>query len=273
LVLEIKEITKKDNKLQFLLEGADVSFANALRRIMTVEVPCMAIEEVFMAENTSPLFDEIISQRLGLIPLITDLDSYNLQEECSCQGLGCTQCQVAITLDRTAENEIEIINSSDLKSQDPKVIPINPNIPIAKLSKDQRIVLEAYARLGTGKEHSKWEPVTACYYKYLPKIDVDPQKINDCPKVVEACPRNIFKKEKGKIVLQNIEDCSLCKICEEICDPGVVKVGWYEDKLLFTIESSGVLEPERILSEGLKILENKANKFLDHLKGKSEVSE
>ena len=271
--MNIRELTKKGDKIQFLLEGADVAFANALRRIMIVEVPSMAIEEVFMAENTSPLFDEIIAQRLGLIPLKTDLDSYLLRENCTCQGVGCAQCQVTLTLEKTAENEIEIVTSNDIKSQDPKVIPTSPDIPIAKLSRGQRIVLEAYARLGKGKEHAKWEPVSACYYKHLPIIEIDSEKINDCEQVIEACPKNIFKKEKGKIILQNIENCSLCKICEEVCEPGIVKISWDKDKLLFIIESTGVLPPEKILEQALNILEQKANTLLDYIKNKAEVKE
>ncbi|MHA1409416.1 MAG: DNA-directed RNA polymerase subunit D [Candidatus Odinarchaeia archaeon] len=267
--MDIKKISKKGDTLKFLLEGVDISFANALRRIMTSEVPTMAIEDVFMAENTSPLFDEIIAHRLGLIPLTTDLDSYVLPEECSCQGVGCPQCQVALTLDKTAENEIEIVTSGDLKSQDPKIIPTSSEIPIAKLSKGQSIVLEAYARLGTGKEHAKWEPISACYYKHLPIIKVNQEKLNECEKVLEVCPRNIFKKENGKIVLENVENCSLCKICEEVCDPGVISVSWDNDKLLFTIESTGVLPPERILEEALNILDKKTDNFLGLLKKKS----
>ncbi|MCK4314070.1 DNA-directed RNA polymerase subunit D, partial [Candidatus Bathyarchaeota archaeon] len=72
--MEIETIEKDDMSLRLLIRGTDVPFINALRRIILAEVPCMAIDEVVMIENSSILQDEIIAHRLGLVPLKTDLD-------------------------------------------------------------------------------------------------------------------------------------------------------------------------------------------------------
>lgn len=64
------EITKlTDDKIKFLLTHTDVSMANALRRIMISETPTIAIEIVQIRTNTSALPDELLSHRLGLVPL------------------------------------------------------------------------------------------------------------------------------------------------------------------------------------------------------------
>ena len=52
--------------------GIDVSIANALRRIMIAEVPTVAIEHVYMWNNTSVMHDEVLSHRMGLIPIMVD---------------------------------------------------------------------------------------------------------------------------------------------------------------------------------------------------------
>jgi DNA-directed RNA polymerase I and III subunit RPAC1 len=52
--------------------GIDVSFANALRRIMISEVATMAIEIIYIYQNTSITHDEVLSHRIGLIPLMVD---------------------------------------------------------------------------------------------------------------------------------------------------------------------------------------------------------
>ena len=54
---------------KFSLIGADASLANALRRILLAEIPTLAIEDVFILQNTSVVHDEVLAQRLGLVPL------------------------------------------------------------------------------------------------------------------------------------------------------------------------------------------------------------
>lgn len=54
----------------FSLVGVDASIANAFRRILIAEVPTLAIEEVFMLDNTSIIQDEVLAHRMGLIPLV-----------------------------------------------------------------------------------------------------------------------------------------------------------------------------------------------------------
>src|SRR5438094_9957838 len=50
--------------------------------------------------------------------------------------------------------------------ENPEVKPITDNIPIVKLTAGQRIKLEAYARLGRGNVHAKWQSVSAATYSY-----------------------------------------------------------------------------------------------------------
>ncbi|KAI5200679.1 DNA-directed RNA polymerases I and III 40 kDa polypeptide [Aureobasidium subglaciale] len=52
----------------FSLVGIDASVANAYRRIMLSEIPTLAIEDVFVYDNTSIIQDEVLCHRLGLIP-------------------------------------------------------------------------------------------------------------------------------------------------------------------------------------------------------------
>ena len=70
--LRINIVSMTPEVMEFDLIGVDASFANALRRILLAEVPTVAIENVFIADNTSLIADEVLSHRLGLIPLEID---------------------------------------------------------------------------------------------------------------------------------------------------------------------------------------------------------
>ena len=69
------------NELVFEMVGVDISFANALRRIMIAEIPTMALEYIYMWNNSGLIHDEVLSHRLGLVPLNVDprlFDEYGL---------------------------------------------------------------------------------------------------------------------------------------------------------------------------------------------------
>ena len=157
----IKILESSDSHVKLLLKGIDRVYANALRRFAISEVPCMAIDEIVIHDNSSVLYDEILAHRLGLIPLTTDLEGYILPQDCDCKtSLGCTKCRVLLVLDAVATDEVKTIYSGDLVSEDTRVKPYVDNIPIIKLAPNQKIKLEAYAKLGKGRHHAKWQPVT-----------------------------------------------------------------------------------------------------------------
>lgn len=77
----INVIENKGDNLVFELIGCDASFANALRRILLAEVPTVAIESVYMWNNTSIIHDEVLAHRLGLIPINVDARLFDPIEE------------------------------------------------------------------------------------------------------------------------------------------------------------------------------------------------
>lgn len=67
--LKVEFHQNKPYDAAFSLIGVDASIANAFRRIMLSELPTLAIEDVFIFDNTSIIQDEVLAHRLGLIPL------------------------------------------------------------------------------------------------------------------------------------------------------------------------------------------------------------
>ena len=267
--MKIEVLEKDGTNLRLVIKDADVPLMNALRRIALAEVPSMAIDEVVMIDNSSILQDEIIAHRLGLTPLKTELDSYNLPEECSCQSeFGCNLCRVTLALDAEANEGTRTVYSGELVSENPDIVPISDKIPIIKLAKGQKLKLEAYARLGKGKDHAKWQPVSVCAYKYYPKIEISTAKCDGCAECVEICPKKVLAMEEKKVKVQDLLACNLCMDCVEACPkkPPALKVEWEKSAFVMNIESTGVLPPERIIQEATKILDEQLKDFEEQVK-------
>ena len=67
--MKINIVKRSDLELEFDIIGITPALANAYRRLMLSEVPSMAIEKVYIYNNTSIIQDEILEHRMGLIPL------------------------------------------------------------------------------------------------------------------------------------------------------------------------------------------------------------
>ena len=141
----IQILTSENEKISIRIKGVSQHYANALRRICLNGVPIFAIDTVDIIENTSVLPDEGIAHTLGMIPLKTELAEFDESNS-----------RVMLVLDSGATENTKIVTSAELESKDQIVKPISNQIPIAHLAPGQRIKLEAYARLGRGTEHAKW---------------------------------------------------------------------------------------------------------------------
>lgn len=259
--MEIRLLEKDKEKMNisFILKGVNASYANSLRRFFINKVPTLAIEDVEFRKNSSALYDEIIAHRLGLIPLITDLKSYEMPEKCKCKGAGCAQCQLKFTL--KAKGPCTAY-ASMLKSKDPNIKPVYPKMPIAKLLKNQELELVAIARMGVGKEHIKWSPCLV-YYKQKPKISIN-KEVSNAEEIAALCPVGVFNVKNNKLLVNhdNALKCTLCNACTE--KTKAISVEPEENTFIFYIESWGQLNCKEIVKEGINVF----NKSLEELSEK-----
>ena len=174
-----------------MLKGISLDYANALRRICLNGIPIFAIDTVDILENSSVLPDEGIAHTLGMIPLKTELN-----------GIDESNHRVALVLDSWDAENAKIVTSAELESKDEVVKPISKQIPIAHLAPGQRIKLEAYARLGRGTEHAKWNSANI---SVLTNTDKDDEYI--------LTVETTGSLEPKQIILSGIEE--LCKRLEE----------------------------------------------------------
>ena len=229
---KIEIIDLKNDSIEFKLIDADLAFANSLRRVIISEVPTMAIDMVQVTENTSPLFDEFVVHRLGLVPLISeDIDSYNFPLQCNCKE-GCEKCKVDFDISVKCDGSDDTINvTSDNiipKNKECKVKPVkyeDDPIVITKLKRGQSINMTLTAKKGKGKTHAKWSPVCTCVMKQVPNVEIlnmdggnflkkltPEEKRNFC----NACPTKVFRYDENKdeIIIEKPEKCTYCEECQ-----------------------------------------------------------
>ncbi|MCX8169702.1 MAG: DNA-directed RNA polymerase subunit D [Candidatus Methanomethyliaceae archaeon] len=261
--MEVESITSENDKLHVIIKGAHPAFVNAIRRIIMADLYIPAIDKVYIAENTSVLYDEIIAHRLRMIPLRGG-ENLNIPEKCSCNGKGCPFCEVALSLDVEAKENFSIVYSGRLKSEG-NVYPVNNDIPIVKLNAGQKISLVAYARLGKGRYHAKWQPVSICVVKYEPVISIN-ENCDLCGICVEKCLKKVLEIKENKLVVKSIWACSLCKVCEEVCPKAAIKVSYNDRSARLTLETTGSRTNEELLLMACNYLAQRCGELREIIK-------
>ncbi|MFW5929168.1 MAG: DNA-directed RNA polymerase subunit D [Halobacteriota archaeon] len=246
---EVESLESDGTRASFVVRGVSAAFANGVRRALLADVPTMAIDTVDFYENTSVMFDEVLSLRLGLVPLETDLESYSLPEECSCDGEGCTGCEVSVLLDVAAEDDEVVVRSGDLHVEDPEVEPAEDGIPLIELKPGQSVVFEATARLGRGKDHAKNQGASAAGYRHLLEVDGDAEP-------PEERVRGVVETDDGYVDLEDYDG----DVEEALGDVGVREV---DDAFVFEVESDGSLAADELVVEAARSLSDRASEIGD----------
>ncbi|KAI0764285.1 insert subdomain of RNA polymerase alpha subunit [Trametes elegans] len=259
LKVSVKRLSQRS--IEFDLVGVDASIANAFRRIMLAEVPTIAIEDVFVWNNTSIIQDEVLAQRLGLIPLNVDpaLFTFRLPGDIP-YDRNTLVFQLDVECSRGPKGEIinEYVTSGDLKwvpqgeqeSVFGDLIPAatNKDIVIAKLRPGQVINMELHAIKGVGKEHAKWNPVAtatyqlaqkfaSCFSAGVVKVDADGEvSIDERYLRTETMSREVLrhKEFEGCVELKRIRD-------------------WF----IYSVEAEGPYTPEALFPESIKVMRSK----------------
>ena len=176
-----------DEKIRILLKDTDRAFVNSIRRTLMSDTPKMAIETVSFImktveedgevwETDGPLPDEVIAQRLAMIPIPTNHEQYYFQDECpNCADMveedrGCALCTMLYYCQKKGSKEGVWVTAGDLNflGEEEGFIPEKyQSIPITKLFQGQIIEFSATAIMGRGRDHVKWSPV--CGVNFNPR--------------------------------------------------------------------------------------------------------
>lgn len=222
-------IEKKPNQISFTVEMEE-TLANSIRRYLN-QIPVMAIDEVEISKNDSPLYDETIAHRMGLLPI----------KGKSMSGKAPGKLKLKV-------NKEGIVYSRELKGE-PGVV--YGQIPLTLLDKDQELEIVARLGVGKGKEHSKFSP-GLMFYRNIAEITVDKNLYDEIKKV---CPNNEIKEKGQKISILDDKKQEILDLCDGICKKHGKKAEIdYKKELIITIETFGQMSVEEIFKKSIEIL-------------------
>ncbi|XP_022056039.1 DNA-directed RNA polymerases I and III subunit RPAC1 [Acanthochromis polyacanthus] len=291
-------VSLDENSIEFDMVGIDAAIANAFRRILLAEVPTMAIEKVFIYNNTSIVQDEVLAHRLGLIPIKADprlFEYRNAGEESSEEEgseIDTIQLQLKIKCSRNPRASkddsdprelylnhmvysrdikwVPIGNQADVFGES-SIGPVHDDILIAQLRPGQELDIIMHCVKGIGKDHAKFSPVATASYRLLPEITLlEPvegekaERLKSCfsPGVIEL--EDVNGTKVAKVVNSRLDTCSR-EVLRHSDLKDVVKLGRVRDHFIYTVESTGILPPEVLVMEAIKVLMAKCQRFLNEL--------
>ena len=259
---EVQFVERDEREARFVARPITPAFANGIRRAMLADVPTFSIDTVRVIENSSVMFDEQIGLRLGLVPLSTPLDEFEIGDE------------VTLSLDvrgpsREDPEETNTAYSGDLVSSDDLVQPAEQNVPIIDLKTEQRLEVEADAVLDSGREHAKHQGGVAVGYRHLQRVEVvgekgefedeDPQILRGVIEegAAEHAVTDGEAPENGDLVPTEAFDNDLSKRY-----PGKeLEVTDVEEAFVFHVETDGSFHVDDLVTAAVGTLEDRAKEL------------
>ncbi len=219
--------TNKIDEKYVFRESIEDSLANAIRRYVG-QIQIAAIDEVEISKNDSPLYDETLAHRLGLIPL-----KQNSKKEGKM---------------KLSSQDKGVVYSGSLKGDFEVVYD---KIPITLLGEGQEIELSANIKIGVGKEHAKFSP-GIMNYREAAEIHTDKEIAE---KIKEMFPNTDIKQKGDKYIILDNGDTEVADLCEGLAEKYNKKIEVKNTgEMIITLESFGQIDAKSIFTKSIEAL-------------------
>lgn len=279
--------------IEFDLIGCSPSIANAFRRLMLSEVPSMAIEKVYMYNNTSIIQDEVLAHRLGLIPLKADPRLFEYKsEDASDEGTDQDTLEYKLKIKCTRRKDAKDTSIADSLYENHNVYsghikwvpkgkqgtmfrendvgPVHDKILISKMRPGHEFDIKLLAVKGIGKDHAKFSPVSTATYRLLPEITLKRPVSGEDAETLKSCfsPGVIEIDDNGQAYVKDAryDSCSR-NVYRYPHLADAVEMARIRDHFIFSVESVGAYPPHDIFIESVKLLKKKCRLFINELDG------
>jgi DNA-directed RNA polymerase subunit L/DNA-directed RNA polymerase alpha subunit len=264
----------------FRLRNSNITVANTIRRSIVAHTASVAFRteppeksDVVISVNTTPLVNEMIAHRLGMIPIRADIATF---EPSHYEFVIDKENNTKVMMDVCASDIQVFVKNPDTPLEAPTLVPTEQFFPPDPITGDtclitrlrpqwnpsnpnERIVLKAKASISTGSENIRWCPVSQCSYEYTR----DTNEAN-----IEAVFNNWLKQTK------KIEDPAimpserLAELKREFNTMEIQRCYLKDEKgepndFTFFIESVGILSVPQIVKAGISACIAKVGTYVD----------
>jgi DNA-directed RNA polymerase subunit L len=179
-------------RADFVLHDTNYTIANTLRRAILTQTPSVGFRtepydksEVSISINTTPLVNEMIAHRIGMIPINAnpltfnpDLYTFELDVENKSKEILDVRASHFRAFMRDPRKPLEEPIQVDTNTLFPPDPITGDTILITRLrpqwnptAPNERIKLSAKASISTGMENIRWSPVSQASYEYTRDLD------------------------------------------------------------------------------------------------------
>ncbi|CAD2217538.1 RNA polymerase Rpb3/Rpb11 dimerisation domain/RNA polymerase Rpb3/RpoA insert domain containing protein, putative [Angomonas deanei] len=275
--LDYPSTTQRVETLSFDIKGISAPVANLFRRLITTEVPTLAFDRILIFDNDGVVLDELLSHRIGLVPVAGPVHKLEYIDQQNPGSFSQLDPHRVLLFELEAEGAKDVpvtpVYSNKLvwkplpgqeewanpAVDDDKVFLVHPDIILTKLGPGQKLKLQAVAVKGLGIVHTKWSPVSSCYYEMKTSIELtDKITKESATKLQSICPKGVFSVDRnGAATVTAVEKCSLCREClrKDAYPEFAEKIKIEKDKTSFRfyLESTGQLHAAQVFRQALQL--------------------
>jgi len=273
---------RQNEKFFAQVEFIDVnySFVNSIRRSLVSMVPCLAIHEVDFHmgslgayvdeesgeekeyESISAMFNEIVAHRIGMLPIPTD--EKTIEAFGDSIGDDSKQPDIMYSLHKQGPCTVYSGDLEPVNGDTTLTIP-ETSVPIVKLAEGQAILVYAKAKMGTAKQHAKWQTAVAPRFYQAPTLTVSSGKGSKT--VINVVGKDNFKKKgKNHIIEDPVKAHEAIKKLESLWNDEdaqkAMTITRNKTHFILEFETTGAMEAKLALEQALKSLDTHCKDFM-----------
>ena len=272
---KISNVEEVDDVLKFTLSNINLSYANAIRRVLLSDVPCIVFKtqpyeenNVNIKVNKTRMNNELLKQRISCIPIHIDImsndnfpyDQYIIE----LSKKNSTSEIIYVTTEDFKIKNIETnkyLNDSEVKQIFPPDKITGDYIDIVRLRPklsdnldEEELTLEAKLTISSANEDGMFNVVSTCAYGNT----IDVNQVNEAWKIKEEELKNSFTKD----VIDFMKKDWLLTDAKRL---------YVDDSFDFTIETLGIYSNFKLMEIATSIIIKKLYGSLESLKTNSDL--